>query len=69
MRTSPYQPEYDQPHPDEAQDKTLVCIEPDCGRDFIFTAGEQMFYVEKGLAHEPKRCKSCRQRRREQRES
>ena len=33
------------------QDKTLVCKE--CGREFVFTAGEQEFYAEKGFAHEP----------------
>ncbi|HBI51504.1 MAG TPA: zinc-binding protein, partial [Ruminococcaceae bacterium] len=27
-------------------DKTLVC--KDCGNEFVFTAGEQEFYAEKG---------------------
>ena len=40
------------------QDKTLVCKE--CGREFVFTAGEQEFYAEKGFAHEPQRCRECR---------
>ena len=40
------------------QDKTLVC--KDCGNEFIFTAGEQEFYAEKGLENEPLRCKECR---------
>ncbi len=40
------------------EDKTLVC--KDCGEEFIFTAGEQEFYAEKGFVNEPKRCKSCR---------
>ncbi len=40
------------------EDKTLVC--KDCGKEFIFTAGEQEFYAEKGFANEPQRCKSCR---------
>ena len=43
------------------QDKTLVCKE--CGREFVFTAGEQEFYAEKGFAHEPQRCRECRQAR------
>lgn len=43
-------------------DKTLVCV--DCGKEFIFTEGEQTFYTEKGL-HEPKRCKECRVKARE----
>ena len=29
------------------EDKTLVCKE--CGAEFVFTAGEQEFYAEKGL--------------------
>lgn len=40
------------------EDKTLVC--KDCGKEFVFTAGEQEFYAEKGLTNEPKRCKECR---------
>ena len=33
------------------QDKTLVCKE--CGKEFVFTAGEQEFYAEKGFQNEP----------------
>ncbi|WP_372999982.1 zinc-ribbon domain containing protein [Lutispora sp.] len=40
------------------QDKTLVC--KDCGEEFVFTAGEQEFYAEKGFQNEPARCKDCR---------
>ncbi len=40
------------------EDKTLKCVE--CGKDFIFTAGEQEFYAEKEYKNEPKRCKECR---------
>lgn len=40
------------------EDKTLVC--KDCGNEFIFTAGEQEFYAEKGFINEPQRCKACR---------
>ena len=29
------------------EDKTLVCKE--CGNEFVFTAGEQEFYAEKGF--------------------
>lgn len=43
------------------EDKTLKC--KDCSAEFIFTAGEQEFYAEKGLQHEPQRCKSCRDAR------
>ncbi|MCD7871925.1 MAG: zinc-ribbon domain containing protein [Clostridiales bacterium] len=40
------------------EDKTLIC--KDCGKEFIFTAGEQEFYAEKGFENEPIRCKECR---------
>ena len=39
-------------------DKTLVC--KDCGKEFVFTAGEQEFFAEKGFTNEPQRCKECR---------
>ncbi len=40
------------------QDKTLSC--QDCGKDFVFTANEQVFYQEHQFQHEPKRCNECR---------
>ena len=43
------------------EDKTMVC--KDCGAEFIFTAGEQEFYAEKGFQNEPTRCKDCRMAR------
>ncbi len=43
------------------EDKTLVC--KDCGKEFVFTAGEQEFYAEKGFQNEPLRCKECRTNR------
>ena len=43
------------------QDKTLVCKE--CGEEFVFTAGEQEFYAERGFQNEPQRCKKCRDAR------
>lgn len=39
-------------------DKNLVC--KDCGKEFIFTQGEQEFYKEKGFENGPKRCPECR---------
>lgn len=39
-------------------DKQLTCR--DCGQPFLFTAGEQEFYANKGLMNEPTRCQSCR---------
>ena len=50
---------------EEYQDKTLVC--KDCGADFVFTAGEQQFYAEKGFTNEPQRCPECRKARKQQR--
>ena len=40
------------------EDKILRC--KDCGNEFVFTAGEQEFYAEKGFVNEPQRCKDCR---------
>lgn len=48
------------------QDKTLVC--KDCGKEFVFSAGEQAFYAEKGFENEPARCHECRDKRRRERE-
>lgn len=45
-------------------DKTLVC--KDCGQTFVFSAGEQAFYLERGFV-EPARCPSCRAARRQAR--
>ena len=42
-------------------DKTLACR--DCGSEFVFTAGEQDFYAQKGFTNEPTRCPACRQAR------
>jgi CxxC-x17-CxxC domain-containing protein len=42
-------------------DKLIRCVS--CGDEFVFTAGEQEFYKNRGLAHEPTRCKSCREAR------
>lgn len=49
----------------ELRDKNLTCR--DCASIFIFTAGEQGFYIEKGLMNEPQRCPSCRANRRRER--
>lgn len=40
------------------QDETLVCKE--CGKEFVFTAGEQRFFAEKGFKNKPKACRECR---------
>ena len=42
-------------------DRVLNCS--DCRSDFIFTAGEQLFFHEKQFKNDPKRCKNCKARR------
>lgn len=49
----------------EFKDKTITCC--DCHQDFVFTAGEQEFYQTKGLTNEPKRCKACRDKKKQAR--
>jgi CxxC-x17-CxxC domain-containing protein len=44
-------------------DKTIICR--DCGEPFVFTAGEQEFYAQKGFTNEPTRCATCRQARKQ----
>jgi len=46
------------------EDKILKC--KDCGADFVFTAGEQEFYHEKGFTNEPLRCQTCREAHKKQ---
>ena len=45
----------------EFTDKVLKCI--DCGSEFIFTAGEQLFFHDKDFKNDPKRCKQCKAKR------
>src|SRR5215213_1905638 len=47
----------------EFHDRNIKCV--DCGEDFIWTAGEQVFFHDKGLKNEPKRCKPCKQAKNE----
>lgn len=47
-----------------SQDKELTCR--DCGSTFVFTAGEQTFFQERGFS-EPVRCKTCRDVKKAQR--
>jgi len=42
------------------KDWEFVCA--DCGEKFVFSVGEQRFYLSKGLSV-PKRCKACRRTR------
>jgi|SRR5271163_3690367 len=45
----------------ELADKVLKCI--DCGGEFVFTAGEQLFFHQQQFRNEPKRCKPCKAKR------
>ncbi|HMF53295.1 MAG TPA: zinc-ribbon domain containing protein [Edaphobacter sp.] len=45
----------------EFVDRLLTCA--DCGGEFIFTAGEQLFFFDKQFKNDPKRCKPCKSRR------
>ncbi len=38
-------------------DKILICA--DCNEEFVFTIAAQEYFLEKGISEEPKRCKSC----------
>ena len=49
------------------QDKTLACR--DCGKDFVWTVGEQKFFSEKGFTNPPTRCPDDRKKNKEQRKS
>lgn len=46
-------------------DRGITCL--DCGMEFVFTAGEQEFYAQRGFSEPPKRCPSCRASRKAQR--
>ena len=45
----------------EFTDRTLKCV--DCGADFVFTAGEQLFFHDKQFQNDPKHCKQCKAKR------
>ena len=42
-------------------DRILRCS--DCGNDFVFTAGEQLFFFDRQFKNDPKRCKLCKAKR------
>jgi len=47
-------------------DKSLQCS--DCGATFTFTVAEQEFYAARGYTNDPKRCPSCREARKSERD-
>ena len=42
-------------------DRELTCV--DCGAEFVFTAGEQLFFHDKQFTNDPKHCKQCKAKR------
>jgi len=44
----------------EFTDRVLKCVE--CGEEFVFSAGEQLFFREKGFNHQPRHCKKCKRK-------
>ena len=42
-------------------DRYLKCS--DCSNEFVFTAGEQLFFYDKQFKNDPKRCKLCKAKR------
>ncbi len=42
-------------------DRVLKCM--DCGAEFVFTAGEQLFFHDKQFKNDPKHCKQCKAKR------
>jgi CxxC-x17-CxxC domain-containing protein len=45
----------------EFSDRVLKCM--DCGAEFVFTAGEQLFFHDKQFKNDPKHCKQCKAKR------
>jgi CxxC-x17-CxxC domain-containing protein len=45
----------------EYVDRVLKCS--DCGAEFVFTAGEQLFFHDKQFKNDPKHCKQCKAKR------
>ena len=48
------------------EDKSIQCS--DCGTTFTFSAEDQEFFRSKGYTNDPKRCPSCRQARKLERQ-
>ncbi len=47
----------------EFEDQNIMCI--DCGSEFVWAVGEQIFFRDKGLTNPPKRCRDCKQAKNE----
>lgn len=51
------------PDEKEFEDISIECI--DCGNQFLWSSGEQLFFRDKGLKNPPKRCKPCKKAKNE----
>lgn len=51
---------------EQFKDRKLVCENPSCKKEFVFTVGEQKFFLQKAFA-EPRRCPDCRKDRKKDR--
>jgi len=51
----------------ELEDRLIPCI--DCGKEFLWSAGEQAFFRDKRLENPPKRCKDCKKAKNERLEA
>ena len=47
-------------------DRNLTCV--DCSAEFVFSADDQEYHASRGFQNEPRRCPSCRQSRRAERD-
>lgn len=50
------------------EDQTLMCVEKSCGKKFSFPVHEQKFFEKQGYTP-PKRCRACRQKKRQEKEA
>ncbi len=48
-------------------DQSRICVE--CGKPFVFSAGEQEFYAQRQFNAAPKRCRDCRDSRKRDRDT
>ncbi|NNE99647.1 MAG: hypothetical protein HKN25_11565 [Pyrinomonadaceae bacterium] len=48
----------DQTETEDFVDEHIICS--DCDKEFVWSAGEQEFFRDKGLQNPPKRCKPCK---------
>ena len=51
----------------DTEDKVIVC--GDCGKEFTHTVEDQKRYAERGFTEDPKRCRECRQLRKNKAQS